>query len=67
MKPHTKTRIAGAMAAVFALLTSVGTAQAQEPKRLLQSDSIPLDLAQALVSAGGFGGAPQILVGAMPG
>jgi hypothetical protein len=41
-------------------------ARAQEPRRLAEPDSIPLDLAAALVSAGGFGGEPQILVGAVP-
>ncbi len=42
-------------------------ARAQEPRRLATSDSIPLDLATALISAGGLGGEPQILVGSLPG
>jgi hypothetical protein len=33
---------------------------------LAEPDSIPLELAAALVSAGGFGGEPQILVGSVP-
>jgi hypothetical protein len=41
-------------------------ARAQEPRRLAEPDSIPLELATALVSAGGFGGEPQILVGSVP-
>jgi hypothetical protein len=41
-------------------------ASAQEPRRLAEPDSVPLELAAALVSAGGFGGEPQILVGSVP-
>jgi hypothetical protein len=48
------------------LVGSVATA-AQEPRRLTQPDSIPVELAGALMSAGGFGLEPQILVGAFPG
>lgn len=40
---------------------------AQEPRRLSQPDSIPLELATALLSAGAFGAEPEILVGAAPG
>lgn len=48
------------------LATARATA-AQEPRRLTGPDSIPVELAMALVAVGGFGGEPQILVGAMPG
>lgn len=41
--------------------------RAQEPRRLEQPDSIPFELASALLSAGGFGSEPQILVGTAPG
>jgi hypothetical protein len=40
---------------------------AQEPRRLSQPDSIPLELAGALIASGGFGTEPQILVGMLPG
>jgi hypothetical protein len=40
---------------------------AQEPRRLNQPDSIPLELATALISSGGLPGDPQILVGSLPG
>ncbi len=33
---------------------------------MAEPDSVPLELAAALVSAGGFGGEPQILVGSVP-
>lgn len=53
---------------LMALLAATATAiQAQEPRRLAQSDSVPIDLATALASAGGLGGEPQILVGSLPG
>jgi len=39
---------------------------AQEPRRLVTPDSVPLELAAALVASGGFGAEPQILVGSMP-
>jgi hypothetical protein len=57
--------VAIAVAAIASGAASTG-GLSQEPRRLLQSDSIPLDLAAALISAGGFNGAPQILVGAIP-
>jgi len=41
-------------------------AVAQEPRRLATLDSIPVELATALVASGGFGGEPIILVGALP-
>ena len=56
--------------AVLALLCAAGVpsiGSGQEPRRLATSDSIPADLASALISAGGLGGDPQILVGALPG
>src|SRR5215475_8132811 len=48
------------------LAVSVAAA-AQEPRRLTQPDSVPVELAGALMSAGGFGAEPQILIGAFPG
>ena len=52
-------------------LVAVGAAiqalAAQEPRRLAQPDSIPLELAGALITAGGFTTEPQILVGMLPG
>ncbi len=56
--------------AALAVLCAAGlssTSRAQEPRRLATSDSIPVDLASALISSGGIGGDPQILVGALPG
>jgi hypothetical protein len=44
----------------------LGAQGTQEPRRLTQPDSIPLELAVALSATGGFGAEPQILVGAMP-
>jgi hypothetical protein len=40
---------------------------AQEPRPLPRAESVPIELATALVSSGGLGGEPQILVGAIPG
>ena len=40
---------------------------AQEPRRLIQPDSVPIDLATALIGAGGLGGDMQILIGDLPG
>ena len=55
-----------ALASTVALPLFVATAASQEPRRLSEPDSIPLALASALVSAGGFTGEPQILVGSVP-
>jgi hypothetical protein len=51
---------------VLALAFIVPSSRAQEPRRLITPDSIPRELASALIAAGGFGNDPQILVGAMP-
>ena len=52
-------------------LAAIGAAihalAAQEPRRLAQPDSIPLELAGALIASGGFTTEPQILVGMLPG
>ena len=48
-------------------LVAAASLGAQEPRRLEQSDSIPAELASALLSAGGLAGEPQFLVGALPG
>jgi len=58
--------IAGAIAALLVAAPVVG-GRAQEPRRLAQPESVPLDLVTALVSVGGLGGDPQILVGSLPG
>ena len=46
---------------------ALATSAAQEPRRLNQADSIPIDLATALLASGGLGGDPEILVGGVPG
>jgi hypothetical protein len=53
---------------IFAALafTAAATSRAQEPRRLISADSIPRDLAAALIASGGFGADPQILIGSMP-
>jgi len=54
------------IAAAGFIAISTHTLGAQEPRRLAQPDSIPIDLATALIAAGGIGSEPQILVGALP-
>jgi hypothetical protein len=54
------------LAAAFMAGASL-SASAQAPRRLSQPDSIPTELAMALISAGGLTGDPQLLVGEMPG
>src|ERR1044072_6536684 len=54
-------------AALFLVALATVTSRAQEPRRLNQPDSIPVDLATALLTSGGLGGDPQILVGSVPG
>jgi hypothetical protein len=46
--------------------TALAASRAQEPRRLISADSIPRDLAAALIASGGFGADPQILIGSMP-
>ena len=53
-----------AIAACVAISTR--TVGAQDPRRLAQLDSIPIDLATALIGAGSVGSDPQILVGSLP-
>ena len=53
-----------AIAACIAISTH--TVGAQDPRRLAQPDSIPIDLATALIGAGSVGSEPQILVGSLP-
>lgn len=50
-----------------AVAVTVQALAAQEPRRLAQPDSIPLELAGALIASGGFTTEPQILVGMLPG
>ncbi len=45
---------------------ALSSTAAQEPRRLAEAESIPLELASALAASGGFGGEPQILVGSLP-
>jgi len=58
--------IAGAATAVL-MAAPIIAGRAQEPRRLAQPDSVPLDPVTALVVGGGLGGDPQILVGSFPG
>jgi hypothetical protein len=55
------------LAAACLLAGVVVSSAAQEPRRLNQADSIPVELATALIASGGLGGDPQILVGSVPG
>jgi hypothetical protein len=55
------------VAAALLIASAIATTGAQEPRRLNQPDSIPVELATALISSGGLGGEPQILVGSLPG
>jgi hypothetical protein len=50
----------------LALITPAMAAAAQQPAPLRQPESIPFDVAAALISSGGFAGEPQVLVGSMP-
>jgi len=59
------THLIAAAIAVIAVAAPAAT-QGQDPRRLVTPDSVPFDLAAALIGAGGFSGAPQILVGSMP-
>jgi hypothetical protein len=52
---------------LVALMIASQSAVAQEPRRLAQPDSVPLELAGALIASGGFGAEPQILIGMLPG
>jgi hypothetical protein len=56
-------RLAASLLTVCALRAT----SAQEPRRLAEAESIPFELATALISSGGVGGDPQVLVGAAPG
>src|SRR4029078_11362338 len=44
----------------------IAFATAQQPRRLAMPDSIPVELATALIAAGGIPGEPVILVGSLP-
>ena len=59
-------RFTTASLATLALLAPVAASVAQQPAPLRQPDAVPFEVAAALVSAGGFSGEPQILVGTMP-
>jgi hypothetical protein len=50
----------------LAVMTPVVMSSAQQPAPLRQPEAVPFEVAAALVSAGGFSGEPQILVGSMP-
>jgi hypothetical protein len=60
------THVLAAAVGAIALASPVTAVRSQEPRRLATPDSVPLELAAALVSAGGFANEPQILVGSMP-
>ncbi len=49
------------------LLVAFTNVTAQSPAPLRQAESIPFELASALISSGGIGSDPQILVGEIPG
>jgi hypothetical protein len=53
-------------AIAFAIGLPFVTVSGQEPRRLAMPDSIPVELATALIAAGGVGGEPMILVGSLP-
>lgn len=53
--------------AAVCLCAPMAIGLAQEPRRLVQPDSIPIDLATALIGTGGVMGEPQILIGSLPG
>jgi hypothetical protein len=53
-------------AAALAAAAALSGLAAQEPRRLVEAESIPVELASALIAAGPLGGDPQILVGSMP-
>ncbi len=55
------------LAAALLVVGIAASSGAQEPRRLSQPDSIPMELATALISSGGLPGDPQILVGSLPG
>src|SRR5581483_1499158 len=59
-------RRAAAGVAATVLCGAFTPARAQEPRRLVEADSVPADLAGALIAAGGFATAPRILVGSFP-
>ena len=48
------------------LVAPVARSLAQEPRRLATPDSIPVELATALIASGGLGGEPILLVGSLP-
>jgi hypothetical protein len=52
--------------AALAVITPVVVSSAQQPAPLRQPETVPFEVAAALVTAGGFSGEPQILVGSMP-
>ena len=54
------------IAAAALVSIALSGANAQETRRLAEAESIPLELASALIAAGPLGGEPQILVGSMP-
>ena len=58
-------RFSGIAIALWAAIPLVH-ASAQDPRRLAMPDSIPVDLASALIAAGGIPGEPIILVGSLP-
>jgi hypothetical protein len=55
-----------ALATSAMVAVALSELQSQEPRRLAGAESIPVELATALIAAGGLGGEPQILVGSMP-
>ena len=66
MRFFRSTHVLAAAIGASALASPVTALRSQEPRRLTSPDSVPLELAAPLVSAGGFATEPQILVGSMP-
>jgi len=64
---RTRLRVLGKLALLAIAIAAPATSSfAQEREPLRRPSSVPLELATALASAGGFGSEPQILVGELP-
>ncbi len=62
-------RVSGCLLLGMAIVLSVSrpaVVRSQEPRRLAQVDSVPVELVTALMAAGSVGSDPQILVGSIP-
>lgn len=66
MKRMASKRLVTAAFTTLAAIAPFAESAAQQPAPLRQPDVIPIELAAALISTGGFSGEPQFLVGTMP-